>query len=463
MKLFKEFVLRLSKQKNIPSSLINIFLLINLKKESIIQIFNDNIINEEFLMDNDKKILQDLYISVVKIINRFKTLVRIYKFKKAVKYDIDTDLHLDKLDILPDNQKILILENNTLYNFKLKDLLSCWKLALLNTQGLFSKPFEVKNPYTNIPIKKHNLYNIYFKCLNMYVNLPMCITIFFKCNMDLNKFQLNYFTTLKEVAIINFINSNNYYEMFEQVLNMLHDHRKLVNYLTFTNYCPPSSRVRIVNKFRPILMNYLLSKFSCNPIVKEQKLNSLKKQLLDLHKKDDDFGFERGFEVMRYVPISERPIRTQPPPPPPSLINELRNRRNTLRRTRNSRQTISFSDSDSDDISDLDIVENVPAPPQEMTPISVTIPPPPPPIVNTTPTTQIINFRRPSNPPPPPPPSSNIVFNPFIATRQIPRTPTRNTVNNNIQTRQNVVGFASRLRMNLNYNNNNFSNMNFNN
>ena len=105
----------------------------------------------------------------------------------------------------------------------------------------------------------------------------------------------------------------------------------------------------------------------------------------------------------------------------------------------------------------------MPAPPQEMTPISVTIPPPPPPIVNTTPTTQIINFRRPSNPPPPPPPSSNIVFNPFIATRQIPRTPTRNTVNNNIQTRQNVVGFASRLRMNLNYNNNNFSNMNFNN
>ena len=55
------------------------------------------------------------------------------------------------------------------YNFKLKDLLSCWKLALLNTQGLFSKPFEVKNPYTNIPIKNNNLYNIYFKCLNMYV------------------------------------------------------------------------------------------------------------------------------------------------------------------------------------------------------------------------------------------------------------------------------------------------------
>ena len=151
-------------------------------------------------MEDDKEILLDLYISVKKLTNRLKSIVRIYKFKKAVKYDIDTDLHLNPLEDLPENQKILLLENNTLYHFKLRDLLSCWKLALLNSQGLFSKPIEVKNPYTNIPIKKHNLFNIYFKCLNMYVNLPLCITNFFKCNMNIKKFQLYYFTTLKEVA-----------------------------------------------------------------------------------------------------------------------------------------------------------------------------------------------------------------------------------------------------------------------
>ena len=33
MQLFKEFILRLSKVKNIPSSLVNIFLLINWKKK----------------------------------------------------------------------------------------------------------------------------------------------------------------------------------------------------------------------------------------------------------------------------------------------------------------------------------------------------------------------------------------------------------------------------------------------
>tara|TARA_B100000963_G_scaffold67943_1_gene56098 strand:+ start:10534 stop:11895 length:1362 start_codon:yes stop_codon:yes gene_type:complete len=446
MILFKEFVLRLSKVKNIPSSLVNIFLLINWKKESIFQIFKDNILNEEFLMDHDKEILLDLYISVIKLISRLKSIVRIYKYKKAVKYDIDTDLHLNPLEQLPENQKILLLENNTLYHFKLRDLLSCWKLALLNSQGLFSKPIQVKNPYTNLPIKNHNLYNIYFKCLNMYINLPLCITNFFKCNMNIDKFQLYYFTTLKEVAVINFMNTNNYYEMFEQVLNLLHDHRKLVDYVTFTNYCPPTTRIKAVKKFKPILINYLLSKYSCNPIVKDQKLNVLKKQLTELNNKKDDFGFDRGFEVMRYVPLAERTVRTEPPPPPPLLVTQLRNRRTTLRRRRRiTRQSIDFSESDSDDISDLDIVENNQPQPQsqEMNTISVAPPPPINVVIPQIPPPVTTNIPRPTNPPPPPP---NV--NPFVASRQLPRTPIRN--NNSL------AGNSSSFSLGMNFNHNNF-------
>ena len=81
-----------------------------MKKENIFQIFKDNIIDEEFLMDDDKEILLDLYISVKNLCNKLKSIVRIYKFKKAVKYDINTDLHLNPLDDLPENQKIILLK-----------------------------------------------------------------------------------------------------------------------------------------------------------------------------------------------------------------------------------------------------------------------------------------------------------------------------------------------------------------
>tara|TARA_B100000963_G_scaffold358543_1_gene383421 strand:+ start:3964 stop:5415 length:1452 start_codon:yes stop_codon:yes gene_type:complete len=481
MILFKEFVLRLSKAKNLSSSLVNIFLLINWKKENKFQVFKYSILDEEFLTELDKEILMDLYISVVNLMNKLKSIVRIYKYKKAVKYNVDTDLHLNPLELLPENQKILILENNTLYDFKLKDLLGCWKIALLNSQGLFSKPFALKNPYTNIPLKINNLYNIYFKCLNIYINLPPCITNFFKCNMNLDKFQIYYYTFLKEVAINNFTETNNYYELFEQVLNLLHDYRKEVNYITFTNYCAARTRVKAVKLFRPLLLNYLLSKYSCNPVIKEEKKRVLKLQIIKLNNTTTDFGFERGFEVMRYVPLSERPITTQPPPPPTeTLISRLRNRRNRLRRRQNNTET-SFTESDSDDISDSDIVENVSTPTsitnisfQENNPINIVIPPPPP-VINATrnippPPPPVINatrniqtptvLTRPINPPPPPPnvntETNNTVniVNPFVSTNEIPRTPVRNN------SRQSIAQMNNNLRFNL-VNSNHVNGLNF--
>ena len=109
----------------------------------------------------------------------------------------------------------------------------------------------------------------------MYINLPLCVTNFFKCGMKLDKFQIFYYTVLKEVAIGNFIKTNNYYELFEQILNLLHDYRKEVNYITFTNYCSSRTRVEAVKLFRPLLNNYLLSKYSCNPVIKDEKKSAL--------------------------------------------------------------------------------------------------------------------------------------------------------------------------------------------
>ena len=94
MNLFKEFVLRISKVKNLPSSLVNIFLLINWKKKNKFEVYKYSILKEEFLSELDKEILMDLYISVVNLMNKLKSVIRIYKYKKAVKYDVHTDLHL---------------------------------------------------------------------------------------------------------------------------------------------------------------------------------------------------------------------------------------------------------------------------------------------------------------------------------------------------------------------------------
>ena len=55
---------------------------------------------------------------------------------------------------------------------------------------------------------------------------------FLIANMDIELFYYKFFTLLKENTIENFINSENVYEIFEQILNMLHDYRKDIDYIT---------------------------------------------------------------------------------------------------------------------------------------------------------------------------------------------------------------------------------------
>ena len=132
------------------------------------------------------------------------------------------------------------------------------------------------------------------------------------------------------------------------------------------------------------------------------------------------------------------------------LITQIRNRRSTLRRRRPSRQSFNFSESDSDDISDLDIVENVTSPSQEMTTINITPPPPPINIVIPTPPPPppaVIPVSRPTIVPPPPP-----ISNPFQPSRQLPRTPVRN--NRLITTRQNISQLNNNLQLRVNRRNN---------
>ena len=171
---------------------------------------------------------------------------------------------------------------------------------------------------------------------------------------------------------------------------------------------------------------------------------------------------------MRYVPLSERPITTQPPPPPTeTIISRLRNRRNRLRIRRQNNTETTFTESDSDDISDLDIVENVSTPTsitnisfQTPNPINIVIPPPPPVINatrNTPPPPPPTIPTRPTNPPPPPPNvtvETNNIVNPFVSTNEIPRTPIRNS------SRTAISQMNNNLRFNLR-NSNHVNGLNF--
>ncbi len=360
---------KIVKKEDISSNNLNIFFLQCLGYTSDIKIYKECILDNEYVFEEDSEILENLYFKAKNIKNKFVSLINIWKWNKSVKYNSETDLYLNPLSNFEDKYKITIMENNTRYTFRLSDIVNYWIESLTNSSGLFSKPIEIKNPHTNLNFKKHNLYNIYFKLINAGFTVPLCITAFFKADMDIPKFSYCFYTMLKEKTIENFANSNLYYDKWEQIMNMLHEFRKDIDYITFTNHISYRIRQRICKELKNHLNFYLKYKFSCNPLIqrdfKMQTKDLLKKYLID----NPDFGYERGQEIMRYIPPIDRPRRRRinPPPPPQILVS-------------NQPSPINISNT----------------PPTE--------PPPPPPVIETT-----------------QPPSQ--LINPFAPSRELPRSP----------------------------------------
>jgi len=183
---------------------------------------------------------------------------------------------------------------------------------------------------------------------------------------------------LKNDTIQTFLDSNLMYEQWEQILNMLHDFRKDIDYITFTNNISYRTKQHIWKNLQYIVKEYLYYKYSCNPLLsRDSKLNT--KELLQKYLEDNpDFGYSRGDETMRYVPYAERRRRrTNPPPPPPIFIA-------------------------------ADIPSTAPPPPPTTTPSNTTQ-------TSTTPVPTL-------------PPIAEQITNPFTPSRELPRTPSSQTL-----------------------------------
>ena len=415
MRMTLDIMNKIMKNNNITCNFIDIFIFQTRNIKSDPKLYHHILFENEYLDSDDIVIVGRLYVKFKDIKNKLNSFLKIYKWKKSVLYNCNSDLYLNDLDGFKNKYKICILENNTRYRFRLSNLVNYWVESLTNCSGLFTKPIQLTNPYTNLPITQHNLYNIYIKLLDTGFDIPIYIKLFFKSDMCIEYFSYRYYPMLKQNAIKNFIDKDGLvYEKWEQILNMLYEYRKTIKYLTFMDNVKYSVKIEACHVFKKALKQYLLFKFSCNPLVKKDANVSAKKILRKILREQPNFGFKRGTEIMIYVPISERTTRATPPPPPPVVIDNIRQ----FRRENN-----------------------------------ILPPPPPPPPLNTNETiTDTINrvlstnleailentFLE---------DNTNVVdisLNPFQPSRDLPRTPT-NLNNNNTNERR--LHFNNSLRL----------------
>ena len=124
-------------------------------------------------------------------------LQRQFKCRKYLRYDA-IDMDLNTIENVHDSNIIQLIEDDTIYSFRDRDIFRICYNALTNGYFLFPCPKVPKNPWTNKEFSKHNVYNILF-FLKSRNKINMLLCSYLECDLDLNLFSCKQFHELQKI------------------------------------------------------------------------------------------------------------------------------------------------------------------------------------------------------------------------------------------------------------------------
>ena len=270
--------------------------------KSDIYYFNDIIIHYKHEGD-EKRTIENLYLKAKKIKNTLERFIKKLKIKIYKKYEFDKDLRFLPLKNYNDNEKIDIIENKTIYSFRTLDLIHLLKISLCNNENMFPIPLKLKNPYTNLYIKKYNLYNILISFSNTKYILPEIILNYYKSDFDIIKLKLKAYPILKENAINDYVKVGYISELYDYVISLCHDFRKKPEYVLVKTRLSIFKKSKMVDIFKKCIKFYLKKKYLSNPLKKEyfeDKCIKELKKIIEKYGTESEFLHLNRLESIRY-------------------------------------------------------------------------------------------------------------------------------------------------------------------
>lgn len=258
------------------------------------------------LLNKDE--IEHVYLKAKNTLSVLSRFIRKYKFKKYKKYEYDSDLNFIPLSKYKDCEKIKIIQNKTVYNFKLKDLINLWKISLKKSDHMFPSPTKLKNPFTNIEFNKNQLYNIYFKYGFGKNNIVSDVLFdFFKSNFEIGTYKMISYEKLQLNAINQYTKNAPVTQLYDYLVMIFYNYRKDIDYIFFKDQLSIFDKLSIIKKFNKYIKYYLITKYNCNPIRKEYYSKCISSQLKsDISLYDPTvFVFLTTEQVNRYITIGD--------------------------------------------------------------------------------------------------------------------------------------------------------------
>jgi hypothetical protein len=259
--------------------------------------FDNNILNPFFITGNIKERHMNCFFKAQKVYHILCRFVRRYKVSRSIKFDSAIDLCLNDISSISEMSIIKLYVDTTrvLYTFRISDLIQVINAALTYNSGFFAEPQTIKNPYTNIPFTKSELYNIYYSIKYSHFEMPYLFQQYLKQDFSLIKFTYLHEPMLREIAIDDFCKSATDRQKYNQLIKMLVENS---NIFDPSNIDPDFPKVKVVAAFSYLLRDYVTFSFTLISVLRKASKQKIKRELAEFKRFNPLYG--RKLLVRKY-------------------------------------------------------------------------------------------------------------------------------------------------------------------
>jgi hypothetical protein len=240
------------------------------------------VLNNIFLGDEKKEEVFGVISKIQRTIHGLYRLKYLWQRSRAKWYNT-ADLYMNTISPT-DRGTIVIFENNTKYIFQLRELIHVVQSSLSNCCHFFPNPVPCKNPYTNLPLHKSNLYNIYFAIRQSQHRMPLLFEEFFRHNFNLNRFLAKNEELINDEYLKTYVENNCLTYVLEYVYDMFKEHEIRCH---IHKDFPKDQLFQIM---KPYLSLYFISNYAINSHKKGQTFRNLHRKLHLFENYNKHFG-----------------------------------------------------------------------------------------------------------------------------------------------------------------------------
>lgn len=255
------------------------------KYEAIKNIILDN----RFIGIEKKKEFLLNFCKAQRIYFAFCKIARLFKIKHAKPSPSSSDMYLNNFNTLKPSILVNLYDDisRTNYTFRISDIINIINTSLSHSPNFFADPHYIKNPYTNIPFNKAQMYNLYFALKNSSYILPPLFHHFFLTNFTISTFLLKHECYIREEAIHNYLKNISEHSKVYYIKQMLLYHMlDMPNMHINTNV----SDKQLLESFSHYIQDYLISLYSLQPEYKIEAYTRIKEGLYEFSINNKNFG-----------------------------------------------------------------------------------------------------------------------------------------------------------------------------